>query len=80
MEYNLKCLFYKVSRRSIIIHRMARKNKTVNLKGDNNEEGHDWTIYHLNIRGLSSKQESLNSILKMVNPNVINLNEESCSG
>ena len=37
----------------------------------------DFTIYHSNIRGLKSKSQSLFSILGVVQPNIVTLNEHA---
>ena len=45
--------------------------------GDNGDfnKNNSWTIYHSNLRGFESKQDSLVSIINQVQPNVITLNE-----
>ena len=39
-----------------------------------------WTLFHLNIRGLKSKQNSLNAIIRQLRPSVITLNETHLKG
>ena len=45
------------------------KNKTVFKTCDT------WKVFHTNIRGFQSKQESLKSIIQQIQPNVITINE-----
>ena len=48
----------------------ARGGKTESVLNNNS-----WTILHNNVRGIESKQDSLVSIVNLVQPNVITLNE-----
>ena len=55
--------------------RHRRKKKSSKTIINNSVDDNIWTLYHCNIRGYNSKKDSLNTIISLVNPNMITLNE-----
>ena len=54
----------------------ASKNSCRNISSNSSiSDENTWSILHSNIRGLDSKKSSLKSILNIIKPNVLTLNE-----
>ena len=57
----------------VVIRRQRRGKRVSDYK--KRPTSVQWSIYHVNIRGFTSKKISLNSIVNIVRPDVITLNE-----
>ena len=69
-----------IKKSSVKITRLRKRNKIRrglknSKKTSSNPSNNDFVIYQSNIRGFKSKAKSLSSVLDIINPNVVTLNE-----
>ena len=57
------------------VRKKIRRGKRRKCKQFYENNDNKWTLFHLNIRGLKSKQKALNAIVGQLRPSVITSNE-----